>query len=71
MRKDSPTRGVSLDTIVPTTNKTQYINHPLGHIISLKLKDTQQSKKRSKFLTIITLNPPSEAMNQDLDVLAQ
>ena len=68
---DGLVRGVSLDTIVSTTNKTQCINRPLQHIIPLELKDIQQSNKTSKLLTMITVNPPSEAMNQDLDVLQQ
>ena len=68
---DGLVRGVSLDTVVSTTNKTQCINRPLQHIIPLELKDIQQSNKTSKLLTMITVNPPSEAMNQDLDVLQQ
>ena len=55
---DGLVRGVSLDTV------EQYI-------IPLELKDIQQSNKTSKLLTMITVNPPSEAMNQDLDVLQQ
>ena len=38
-------RGVSLDTVVSTTNKMQCINRPLQHIIHLELKDIQQSNK--------------------------
>ena len=34
---DGLVRGVSLDTVVSTTNKTQCINRPLQHIISLEL----------------------------------
>ena len=34
-------RGVSLDAVVSTTNKTQCINRPLQHIIPLELKDIQ------------------------------
>ena len=42
---DGLVRGVSLDTVVSTTSKTQCINHPFQHIIPLELKDIQQSNK--------------------------
>ena len=38
---DGLVRGVSLDTVVSITNKTQSINRPLQHIIPLELKDIQ------------------------------
>ena len=37
--------GVSLDTVVLTTNKTQCVNSPLQHFILLELTDTEQSNK--------------------------
>ena len=43
-------RGVSLDTIVSTINKTQCINCPLQHIIPLELKDTEQSNKNIEII---------------------
>ena len=42
---DGLVRGVSLDTVVSTTNKMQCINRPLQHTIHLELKDIQQSNK--------------------------
>ena len=42
--------GVSLDTAVSTTNKTQCINRPLQHIIPLELKDIQQSNKNIQII---------------------
>ena len=68
---DGLVRGVSLDTVVSTTNKTQCINRSLQRIIPLELKDIQQPNKTLKLLAMITVNPPSEATNQDLDVLQQ
>ena len=47
---DGLVRGVSLDTIVSTTNKTQCINRPLQHIIPLELKDIQQSNKNIEII---------------------
>ena len=47
---DGLVRGVSLDTVVSTTNKTQCINRPLQHIIPLQLKDIQQSNKNIEFI---------------------
>ena len=47
---DGLVRGVSLDTVVSTTNKTQCINRPLQHIIPLELKDIQQSNKNIKII---------------------
>ena len=43
-------RGVSLDTVVSITNKTQYINRSLQHIIPLELNDTQQSNKNVEII---------------------
>ena len=43
-------RGVSLDTVVSTTNKTQCINRPLQHIIPLELRDIQQSSKNIEII---------------------
>ena len=42
---DGFVRGISLNFVVITTNKTQCINRSLQHITSLELKDTQQSYK--------------------------
>ena len=64
-------RGVSLDTVMSTTNKTQCINRSLQRIIPLELKDIQQPNKTLKLLAMITVNPPSEGTNQDTDVLQQ
>ena len=47
---DGLVRGVSLDTVVSTTNKTQCINRPLQHIIPLQLKDIQQSNKNIEII---------------------
>ena len=47
---DGLVRGVSLDTVVSTTKKTQCINRPLQHIITLELKDTRQSNKKIKII---------------------
>ena len=47
---DGLVRGVSLDTIVSTTNKTQCINRPLQHIIPLELRDIQQSNKNIEII---------------------
>ena len=47
---DGLVRGVSLDTVVSTTNKTQCINHPLQHIIPLEYRDIQQSNKNNEII---------------------
>ena len=47
---DGLVRGVSLDTVVSTTNKTQTINRPLQYIIPLELKDIQQSNKNIEII---------------------
>ena len=47
---DGLVRGVSLDTVVSTTNKTQCINRPLQHIIPLELRDIQQSNKNIEII---------------------
>ena len=47
---DGLVRGVSLDTVVSTTNKTQCINRPLQHIIHLEPKDIQQSNKNIEII---------------------
>ena len=59
---DGLVRGVSLDTIVSTTNKTQCINRPLQHIIPLELKDIQQSNKN---IEIIDNDNSEPAMRSD------
>ena len=59
---DGLVRGISLDTAVSTTNKTQCINHPLQHIIRLELKDIQQSNKN---IEIIDKNNSEPAMRRD------
>ena len=43
-------RGVSLETVASTTNKTQCINRPLQHIIPLELNDIQQSNKNIEII---------------------
>ena len=60
-----------LDTVVSTTNKTQYIHRPLQHINSSNLTIFNNQIKTSKLLTMITVNQPSEVMNQDPDMLQQ
>ena len=47
---DGLVRGVSLDTVVSTTNKTQCINRPLQHIIPLELRDIQQSNQNIEII---------------------
>ena len=47
---DGLVRGVSLDTVVSTTNKTQCINRPLQHIIPLEYRDIQQSNKNNEII---------------------
>ena len=47
---DGLVRGVSLDTVVSTTNKTQCINRPLQHIIPLELRDIQQPNKNIEII---------------------
>ena len=59
---DGLVRGVSLDTVVSTTNKTQCINRPLQHIIPLELKDIQQSNKN---IEIIDNDNSEPAMRSD------
>ena len=59
---DSLVRGVSLDTVVSTTNETQCINRPLQHIILLELKDIQQSNKT---IEIIDIDKSALSMRSD------
>ena len=59
---DGLVRGISLDTAVSTTNKTQCINRLLQHIIRLELKDIQQSNKN---IEIIDKNNSEPAMRRD------
>ena len=47
---DGLVRGVSLDTAVSTTDKTQCFNRPLPHIILLELKDIQHSNKNIEII---------------------
>ena len=47
---DSLFRGVSLDTVVWTINKMQYIYHLLQHIVPLELKDTRQANKNIEII---------------------
>ena len=47
---DGFVRRVSLDTFASTTNKTQCINRPLQHIITIELKDIQQLNKNTKLI---------------------
>ena len=60
-----------LDTVVSTTNKTQYIHRPLQHINPSNLTIFNNQIKTSKLLTMITVSQPSEVMNQDPDMLQQ
>ena len=60
-----------LDTVVSTTNKTQYIHRPSQHINPSNLTIFNNQIKTSKLLTMITVSQPSEVMNQDPDMLQQ
>ena len=61
---DGLVRGVSLDTIVSTTNKTQCINRPLQHIIPLELKDIQQSNKNIEIIDNDNSEPAIRGVEQ-------
>ena len=60
---DGLLRGVSLDTVVLIVRYNK--------LYPLNLKIFNNRIKTSKLLTMITEKRPSEAMNQDLDVLQQ
>ena len=61
---DGLVRGVSLDTVVSTTNKTQCINRLLQHIIPLELKDIQQSNKNIEIIDNDNSEPAIRGVEQ-------
>ena len=61
---DGLVRGVSLDTVVSTTNKTQTINRPLQYIIPLELKDIQQSNKNIEIIDNDNSEPAIRGVEQ-------
>ena len=54
---DGLVRGISLNTVVSTTNKTQCIYRSLQHIIPLELRDIQQSNKNIEIIDNDNIEP--------------